>query len=48
MSSSAKIIADLETKCGIGGGTVSDIIVDYDITVSQVLDVEYARSDDHT
>ncbi|KAF8559797.1 hypothetical protein OG21DRAFT_1594593 [Imleria badia] len=33
MSSSAQIIADLETKCGIGGGTVSDITVNYDITL---------------
>lgn len=38
MSSSAQIIADLETKCGIGGGPVSDITVNYDITASRVLD----------
>lgn len=37
MSSGAEIIADLLTKCGIEGGTVSDITVDYDITVSRVL-----------
>lgn len=36
MSSSAQIFADLETKCGIGGGTVSDITVDYDIMASRV------------
>jgi LEA14-like dessication related protein len=34
MSSSAQIIADLETKCGIGGGPVSDITVNYDITLA--------------
>lgn len=37
MSSSAEIIADLVTKCGVEGGTASDITVDYDITASRVL-----------
>lgn len=39
MSSSAQIIDDLVSKCGINGGTVSDITVDYDITASRILDV---------
>jgi len=34
MPSSAQIIADLITKCGISGGTVSDITVNYDITLA--------------
>lgn len=38
MPSSAQIIADLITKCGISGGAVSDITVNYDITASRVLD----------
>ncbi|KAG6376360.1 hypothetical protein JVT61DRAFT_2344 [Boletus reticuloceps] len=35
MSSSAQIITDLVSKCGISGGTASDITVDYDITASR-------------
>lgn len=37
MSSSPQIIADLAQKCGLEGGAVSDITVDYEITVSRVL-----------
>jgi len=33
MSSSAQILADLATKCGLAGGTASDITVNYDITL---------------
>lgn len=34
MPSSNAILSDLETKCGINGGTASDITVDYDITLN--------------
>lgn len=33
MPSSAQILADLATKCGLTGGTKSDITLDYDITL---------------
>ncbi|KAG6335587.1 hypothetical protein ID866_3503 [Astraeus odoratus] len=33
MPSSSQIFADLATKCGLNGGTKSDITVDYDITL---------------
>ncbi|KAL4067883.1 hypothetical protein J3A83DRAFT_4359747 [Scleroderma citrinum] len=34
MPSSNQILADLTTKCGLNGGTASDITVDYDLTLN--------------
>jgi len=33
MASSTQILADLATKCGVGGGAVQDITINLDITV---------------